>query len=95
MWFNTAAFAKAASGVDGNAARNLLDRPGSKNVDAGLFRNFKIMERITLQARGELTNAFNMVNLGAPTASLNSSQFGQIRSAGSMRQVQLGLRLTF
>jgi hypothetical protein len=95
MWFNTAAFAKPANGVDGNVARNLMDRPGSKNVDAGLFRNFKLMERMTLQIRAELTNAFNLVNLGAPTATLSSAQFGQIRSAGSMRQVQLGLRLTF
>jgi hypothetical protein len=95
VWFNTAAFAKPANGVDGNVARNLMDRPGSKNVDAGLFRNFKLMEQMTLQIRAEFTNAFNLVNLGAPTATLSSAQFGQIRSAGSMRQMQLGLRLTF
>jgi hypothetical protein len=94
-WFNTAAFAKPANGVDGNLARNLMDRPGSKNVDLGLFRNFRIMERLTLQARGEFTNSLNFVNLGAPTATLSSSQFGQVRSAGSMRQVQVGLRMTF
>jgi hypothetical protein len=94
-WFNTAAFAKPANGADGNLARNLIDRPGSKDVDMGLFRNFKIVERVTLQARGEFTNAFNLVSLGAPTATLSSSQFGQVRSANSMRQVQLGLRLTF
>ncbi|HXA51092.1 MAG TPA: hypothetical protein VNV86_12335, partial [Candidatus Acidoferrum sp.] len=94
-WFNTAAFLRAPNGVDGNVARNLMDRPGSKNVDAGLFRNFKLMERMTLQARGEFTNAFNFVNLGAPTGTLSSAQFGQIRSAGGMRQVQVGLRLTF
>jgi hypothetical protein len=94
-WFNTAAFAKPGNGVDGNVARNLMDRPGSRNVDVGLFRNFHFTERMVLQARGELTNAFNMVNLGAPTATLSSTQFGQIRSAGAMRQVQIGLRLTF
>jgi hypothetical protein len=94
-WFNTAAFAKPLNGVDGNVARNLMDRPGSKNVDAGLFRNFKFGERMTLQARGEFTNVFNLVNLGAPTGTLSSTQFGQIRSAGSMRQVQVGLRMTF
>ena len=95
MWFNTAAFGKPANGVDGNLARNLMDSPGSKNVDAGIFRNFKIVERMTLQARGEFTNAFNLVNLGAPTATLSSTQFGQVRSASTMRQVQVGLRLTF
>jgi hypothetical protein len=94
-WFNTAAFAKAPNGVDGNVQRNLMDRPGSRNVDAGLFRTFKVTEKLALQARGEFTNAFNLVNLGAPTGTLSSTQFGQIRSAGAMRQVQIGLRLTF
>jgi hypothetical protein len=95
MWFNTAAFGKTANGVDGTAARNLLDKPGTKNVDGGLFRNFKFTERLVVQLRGEFTNALNLVNLGGPTTTLSSSQFGQIRSAGSMRQVQLGARLTF
>ena len=72
-----------------------MDRPGSRNVDAGLFRTFKVTEKLALQARGEFTNAFNLVNLGAPTGTLSSTQFGQIRSAGAMRQVQIGLRLTF
>ncbi len=95
MWFNTAAFGKVPNGVDGTAARNLMDKPGSKNVDGGLFRTFHFTERMAVQLRGEFTNAFNLVNLGGPTTTLSSSQFGQIRSAGSMRQVQLGARLTF
>lgn len=95
MWFNTAAFGKVANGVDGTAARNLMDKPGSKNVDGGLFRTFHFSERMAVQLRGEFTNAFNIVNLGGPTTTLSSSQFGQIRSASSMRQVQLGARMTF
>jgi hypothetical protein len=94
-WFNTAAFGAPAKGVDGNTARNLMDRPGSKNVDAGLFRDFHFTERVTLQARGEFTNAFNLVNLNAPNGTLTSQQFGKITGAGSMRQVQVGLRMTF
>jgi hypothetical protein len=72
-----------------------MDAPGAKNVDGGLFRNFKATERMTLQLRGEFTNAFNIVNLSAPTGTFSSAQFGQIRNASSMRQVQLGARLTF
>jgi len=94
-WFNTAAFAAPASGTDGNLGRNVLSAPGSKDIDLGLFRNFKFKERFTLQARGEFTNAFNFVNLGNPTLTLSSAAFGTIRTAGTMRQVQLGLRLTF
>ncbi len=95
MWFNTAAFTRPVIGTNGNSSRNILDGPGSKNVDLGIFRNFKIRERISLQARGELTNAFNIVNLNNPNSTLTSNLFGQIRSAAQMRQVQMGLRLTF
>jgi len=94
-WFNVAAFQIGANGTDGNASRNILDGPGVKNVDLGLFRNFKIFERISLQARGEFTNVFNFVNLSNPTANLGSALVGQIRTAGAMRQLQVGLRLTF
>jgi hypothetical protein len=34
------------------------------------------------------------VNLGNPTGTLSSSQFGQIRTAAAMRGVRIGLRLT-
>jgi hypothetical protein len=105
-WFNTAAFAPPAAGTDGNAGRDILDGPGLQNVDLGLLRNFKIREKMVLQARGELSNAFNMVSLSIPSTALattanvnngvmSSALFGQIRNAADMRQVQLGLRLTF
>ena len=60
-WFNTAAFSLPASGADGTAGRDILDGPGTKNVDLGLFRNLRVKERINLQARGKFTNVFNLV----------------------------------
>lgn len=95
MWFNTAAFVSPANGQDGNAGRSILDGPGSKNVNVGIFRDFKLHESWRLQFRSEITNAFNYVNLNNPTTSMNSSTFGQITGAGAMRQIQLGLRLNF
>jgi hypothetical protein len=94
-WFNTAAFALSAPGQDGTSGRNILDAPGLKNIDLGLFRNFKIRERIQLQARAEATNAFNIVNLNIPNNTLTSRGFGTITAAGPMRNIQLGLRITF
>ena len=105
-WFNTAAFASNAAGTDGNSGRNILEGPGVRNLDLGLFRAFKINERVQLQARAEATNAFNLVSLVLPstalatTANLNagvlsSPLFGQVRNAADMRQVQVGLRLKF
>ena len=95
QWFNTAAFVANPIGTDGNSARNLFDSPGLKNVDMGIFRDFAFRENVKLQVRGEFTNFFNLVNLNAPNATLTSTTFGQITGASAMRQLQLGLRLTF
>jgi hypothetical protein len=95
MWFSTAAFQRPAAGQDGNAGRNIIDAPGQKNIDLGLFREFRFGERVHLQFRAEITNAFNMVNLSDPTTNLSSSLFGQTRTARAMRETQLGLRLVF
>ena len=94
-WFNTAAFARGALGTNGTAGRNIIENPGIKNLDLGIFRKFRVRELFTLQARGEFSNALNMVSLSGPTSVLTSPIFGQIRSARDMRQVQVGLRLTF
>jgi len=103
-WFNNTALVRNApvngAPVDGNSARNLIDQPGYKDVDLAIFRTFKLRESFSLQARGEAMNVFNMVNLNAPNATAPAtpttvSTFGQITSAQSMRQLQLGVRLIF
>jgi hypothetical protein len=98
-WFNTAAFTRNAvvtgSPIDGNSARNLLDQPGFKTVDLAVFRDFRFFERYALEFRIEGTNTFNMVNLNPPNATVGGASFGQITTALPMRQLQLGLRLTF
>ena len=95
QWFNTAAFVANPIGTDGTSARNFLDAPGSRNMDLGVFRAFAAGEKVRLQFRGEFTNVFNFVNLNTPNATLTSATFGQVTSAGPMRQLQLGLRLQF
>ena len=94
-FFNTAAFAQPLNGTTGNAGRSIIDGPGLKNVDMGIFRDFRIMEGKVLQFRGELSNSFNLVNLSNPGTAQNGSTFGKVSSAGPMRQVQMGLRFTF
>ena len=94
-WFNPAAFKPPVAGADGNSARNLFDGPGSKLVDAALFRQFKVREGMKLEFRAEVTNALNLVNLSGPNTNYNSPSFGTITSAAKMREAQLGLRLAF
>ena len=100
-WFNTAAFTSngpglgiGPDGADGNTPRDYLRAPGYRDIDLGIFRNFRL-ERFTLQLRGEATNAFNLVSLNAPTANLTSSLDGKITAAASPRLIQMGARLTF
>jgi hypothetical protein len=98
-WFNTAAFAqnRVVTGVatDGNSPRNFLDGPGYRDIDLAISRDFRLTERFNLQFRAEATNAFNMVSLSNPGTGVGSSTFGVINTAGSMRQMQFGLRLVY
>jgi hypothetical protein len=103
-WFNTAAFARNAivTGVatDGNSPRNFLTGPGFQAVDLGLSRDFRFGERVKVRFRAEGTNIFNHANYDLPNASApangtTSTTFGVISSAGAMRRLQFGARLTF
>jgi len=106
QWFDTSAYCRP--GVDancpglgplgllGNERPAQLDVPGYRNVDASLFREFNVWERMRFQLRGEVSNVFNLVNLGTPSASINSSTYGQVTgSGGGQRIIQVGGRLTF
>ncbi len=108
MWFNTAAFSQnqvvTGKAIDGNSPRNFLIGPGYQNLDLAVFRNFTFMERYKLQARLEATNIFNTINLNNPSGngatfgsgtSFRPGSFGTITSAKDMRQLQIGLRMTF
>ncbi len=105
-WFQTNSYCRVASagcpagggpsGLDGLVSPNSLDAPGYKNVDASLFRDFSIYNRIKFQFRGEATNVFNFVNLNAPGGTLSStSSFGVISGGNTMRVIQVGGRLLF
>jgi hypothetical protein len=96
QWFNTAAFAQPAIGLDGSAGRSIVEGPGYRNADLGVFRNIRLAGRTALQFRFEATNVLNIVNLQNPGTSLNApNNFGKIRSARDMRRIQLGARVSF
>ncbi len=95
-WFNVAAFAQPALGTDGTAGRNIVEGPGYRNVDLGLYRDLRLGGDRMLQLRAEATNVFNIVNLNNPGLALNApATFGKIRTARDMRRIQLGARLSF
>ncbi|MGH9384784.1 MAG: carboxypeptidase regulatory-like domain-containing protein [Vicinamibacterales bacterium] len=96
QWFDTTKFAQPAIGADGNSRRSIIDGPGYRNVDLGVFRDMKLVGSTRLQIRVEATNVFNIVNLSNPGVNLNApATFGRIRSARDMRRIQLGARVSF
>ena len=95
QYLNRAAFAPNALGTFGTLGRNTYRAPGFASYDFGLFKNFRIKERVNTTFRFEAFNAFNRTNLGVPNNAQNSVQFMRITSADAPRVLQLALRLTF
>jgi hypothetical protein len=74
QWFDTSAFVSIpltgtlANGQWGNSGRNILQGPGTKNVDFSTFKNFKLTESKVLQFRAEFFNLFNTPQFNNPSA---------------------------
>jgi hypothetical protein len=95
QYLDRAAFAPNALGTYGDLGRNTFRGPGYANVDLGLHKRFSITEGLTTQFRFEMFNAFNRVNLNAPTATITSGNFMRITGAGSPRILQAALRFVW
>src|SRR5580698_2391129 len=74
---NPAAFTIPTGAVQGDLGRNALRGFGAAQVDLTLRRQFKLGERLSLQARADLFNIFNHPNFGPPINYLSSPLFGQ------------------
>ncbi|WP_176441748.1 TonB-dependent receptor domain-containing protein [Granulicella rosea] len=102
QWFNTAAFANPGAQQWGNSGPNILQGPGTKNVDFSVFKNIKLTEsRGVLQLRSEFFNLFNTPQFNNPNSTVGGG-FGTITSAGSpvtlqriSREIQLAAKVTF
>jgi hypothetical protein len=75
--FNSAAFAAAPAGQQGNFGRNVLRGFDATQADIGVQRQFRVTEKINLRFRSEFFNIFNHPNFGSPTNSLTSALFGR------------------
>jgi hypothetical protein len=65
----------------GNTGRNMLRGPGFFNLDASVFRDFKITEQVKFQIRAECFGVTNTPHLGHPgTDPSNENTFGVITS---------------
>jgi hypothetical protein len=94
-WFNTNAFAHAATGQFGDVGRNTMDGPAFRQWDFSAIKTIPIRESMHLQFRAEIFNIFNNVNFELPNNDINSPGFGQIVAAQPGRIVQLALKFQF
>jgi Carboxypeptidase regulatory-like domain len=102
-WFNTNCFTTTFlsqalnSGHPrfGDSGRNILIGPGLRNADLALLKNDQITQRIGLEFRAELFNAFNTPSFGAPGSTVGTPTYGVLTSSGDSREVQLAMKLLF
>jgi outer membrane receptor protein involved in Fe transport len=96
QWFDIGAFPVLPTGSFrfGNSGRSILDGPGTLEVNLSLFKNFNF-EKSGLQFRWEVFNAFNHANLNLPEVNVNQVTGATVKSAGSGRLMQFGLRYRF
>ncbi len=97
-FFNQAAFVQTPNFKFGNVGRFLpnVRGPGTHNLDFSIFKNFRPVERMTVQFRAEAFNATNSITWGGPGTSVSSvSNFGIVTSASGNRTMQLALKLYY
>jgi hypothetical protein len=86
----------------GNFPFYKLDGPPTHPFNAGLVRDFKILERFTLQFRADAFNVTNSPDFAAPNGTVGSSSFMTITGVGNtgregidQRMWRFGSRLSF
>lgn len=101
-FYDPTAFAEVTEVRFGTAGFNLLNSPGTFNVDAGLFRSFSITERLKVQFRAEAFNVTNTPHFTAPNGGVTSSSFMEVSGVRGLgregideRVFRFGLRLAF
>jgi hypothetical protein len=93
--FDASIFPKPAPGTSGTLGRNTFRGPRYVAMDLSLTRSFSLGAQRQLQARVDIYNALNNLNLFLPNADLSLSNFGKSTQAFDARTVQLGVKFLF
>jgi hypothetical protein len=107
-YYNPLAFRAVTGARFGNTGRNILRGPRTTNLDASLFRVFRLTERFNLEFRAEaynLSNTPHFVNPNANVSNMTLNSDGSVSNLGNFlsitstqgdpRQFRFGLRLSF
>ena len=102
-WFDVSAFATPRLYTFGNAGRNILTGPGTKQLDLSFQKTtyFGENRNRNLQFRAEFFNLTNTPQLNNPDAAIGSPTVGRISqlaiepTSRTSRQIQFGLKFYF
>jgi Carboxypeptidase regulatory-like domain/TonB dependent receptor len=97
-YFDTTAFADVNVARLGTAGPNILRGPNIFSWDLGLFREFRVREKASIQFRAEAFNFTNTPRFEIPiedNRNISNPGFGQITSSLGERIFRFGLRVGF
>ena len=94
-WFDTSAYQISQRGRLGTAGNGTERGPGLHQYDFSVQKQFPFTETIKLEFRAEFLNLTNTPQFNAPSATVNSATFGEVRGSQNERQGQLALKLYF
>jgi hypothetical protein len=100
-WFDTTSFAPVTAARFGTSKANGYGGPGYANLDASLFRTFRLSQSVRAQFRLEALNVTNTPHWATPGTNANAIDFGQVTFTANPgreydeRNLRIGVRLTF
>jgi hypothetical protein len=98
-YFGTSAFTNPAYGSLGNSGPWVkgLYGFGWADEDLGIYKEFKVSERVRVQLLGQFFNALNRHHFNNPVTDMNSPLFGYVTSVSGAapRNTQVGVHIYF
>ena len=80
----------------GNAGRYTIPGPGTNLLNLSLRKSFRLDDNNRrIEFRWLVTNVLNHPNFSGVGTVVNALNFGRVTGGGSMRQIQLHLRINF
>jgi hypothetical protein len=88
-YFDPTAFAPVTTADFGTSSYLSLRGPGANNLDASVFRDFQVWERLNMQFRAESFNTTNTPHFANPGANVSSASFtnGNITALNGYSQI--------
>lgn len=93
-WFDPAAFAAPSPGAFGTSAKGVIIGPGNWILDSGIYKTFRIVERVTFRIEATATGVLNHPSWTNPATTItDSASVGVITNATGVRSMRFGGRL--